>query len=705
MAATEIHSRTRRIIGNVRSWLERQEQPPEPFDGRVAGRVALVCLAAVAVAYTVVLTRYLFALHNTFGTTAEDLGIMDQVLWNTAHGHFMAQTICNPIGDTNCLGVASRFAIHFEPILIVLSLLYRVAPNVKALMLLQVAVTASGVFPAYLLAARRLRHVLWGVSFGLLFLLYPALQAAVIDAFHPETLAAPILMWALYCLSLRRYRSLFALCCVALLCKETLALDVIGIGLFVVLVQRRRWQGAGLCLLGGATLALALLLMHVMSPLGHSPVASRLSGLQHDPLETLAQVVMDPQRRGYVLRLLAPAGFLPLLSPWMVAIALPATLLNLISNDPLMYSGGYQYNSDIVPVLIAAAIDAAAWLLPVFARLALHYQSAGWTWRAPAWAKLALWSGVVAASVALPVMGLSSPAYVAEAYSAVTHGGNWPVVTEHDRVGVELARLIPARASVSAQASLVPHVSERLHVYQFPVQEEHVDYVFLDVSTGSFYPFAADNDYVNNIHALLDSCQFELVAARDGFLLLHRAVSVGTPEASCSVVLPESFYSFAYAAAVPRRAQVSPASFADTLELVGYERMPSKVSGDEPWMELTTYWRVLRPVSEPMTVTLLVTLPNGMRLDVRDSVTQDWLPPTAWQVGSIVRVESWPLYLGPLRRGTIRVSTQVREGAPDTQPTEDAALVVTPATDASDSKPPRVVEGGLAVFLEDIAVR
>lgn len=709
-ATTSKRAGTWPILSGMRRWLDRHEQPPEPFDGGRAGRIALVCLALVALAYTVVMTRYLFALHNTFGTTAEDLGIMDQVLWNTSHGHFMAQTICNPITDTNCLGIASRFAIHFEPILIPLSLLYLVVPNVKALLLLQVAVTASGVFPVYLLATRRLRQPLWGVSFGLLFLLYPALQAAVIDAFHPETLAVPILFWAFYCVSVRRYRALFALCFVAVLCKETLALDVIGIGLFVALVQRRWRPGVGLCVLGAAALALALLLMHVTSPLGHSPVASRLSGLKHDPLQTLSLLATDPDRRAYVVKLLAPVGFLPLLSPWVAAIALPATLLNLVSSNPLMYSGGYQYNSEIVPVLIVAAIDAVAWLQPLCLRLGswlgARLRLAGRELKVPMGAKAAFWGVVVAASVALPALGLNSQAYVAEAYSAVTHSTTWPAVTEHDRIGAELARQIPASASVSAQAALVPHVSERLHVYQFPVQMASADYIFLDVSAGNFYPYTSQLDYLSDIHRLLSSCQFDVSAARDGFLLLHRLPKADQGSGQgCATALPQSFYSFVYAAP-PQDARVAPATFADTLELVGYERTPVSVSPDEPWMVVTTYWRVLQPVRHPLTVTTLVTLRVGVRLDVMESVTTDWLPATAWEPGKIVRVQTWPLYLGPLQRGTITVSAQVRKGPPETLPAEDAAFPAVPAaTNTASGKAPRLVEGGRAVWLESIPVR
>ena len=60
----------------------------------------------------------------------------------------------------------------------------------------------------------------------------------------------------------------------------------------------------------------------------------------------------------------------------------------------------------------------------------------------------------------------------------MTTQGQWPQVTAHDQVGAQLARLIPAGASVSAQSMLTPHVSERTQAFQFPSAEERAEYIF-----------------------------------------------------------------------------------------------------------------------------------------------------------------------------------------------------------------------------------
>jgi uncharacterized membrane protein len=340
------------------------------------------------------------------------------------------------------------------------------------LLFLQVAAVASAAFPAYLLASQRLRSHMWGIVFAGLLLVYPPLQNAVMDDFHPEVLGAAALLWGFYALSIRRYRLLIGLCVLVLLCKETLTLDVCMLGLFVAAVHRRWRLGVTLAAAGLATLALALLIMQVSSPVHISPVAGRFGPLVHAPLATVAAMVRDHARASYLVKLLLPLGFLPLLSPWIAVIAVPSVLLNMLSDDPRMYSGLYQYDVDIAVVWLVAAIDALAWLLPALT-----------AWMAQARAVLGRHAGqrlvtpwllrlctlpVLAGALMVPAAAIAARQSVLLVYQDFAYRQTWPVQTAHDVIGQALAASIPTSASVSAQSNLVPHVSQRLQVYQFP---------------------------------------------------------------------------------------------------------------------------------------------------------------------------------------------------------------------------------------------
>ena len=97
---------------------------------------------------------YVTHLQAAYATNAEDLGIMDQAIWSTVHGQILHQTICNTISETNCAGSdgITRLAIHVEPILFPISLLYLLWPDPRTLLVLQTIVVAAGAYPAFWLA-------------------------------------------------------------------------------------------------------------------------------------------------------------------------------------------------------------------------------------------------------------------------------------------------------------------------------------------------------------------------------------------------------------------------------------------------------------------------------------------------------------------------------------------------------------------------
>jgi len=270
-------SRGGRFVSRLLDRYPYAELPPAPDEPWQ--RIGLAVVTIFAIVFTVFFSAYLFARQDAYLTHAEDLGIMDQALWNTLHGAPLHQTICNIVSDTNCIGDVSRLAIHFEPIMFVVSLLYLVAPSPKTLELFQALVVACGVFPTYWIASRRLRSVIAGVAFAALYLLYPALQAAVTYDFHAVTLSAAFLMFALYFMLSRNNVGLYIACLLALSTKEELPLAVALIGLSVALLQRR-WR-VGYCVVAMALvwLVVELVVMHLASPLGHSPTASRYAQL------------------------------------------------------------------------------------------------------------------------------------------------------------------------------------------------------------------------------------------------------------------------------------------------------------------------------------------------------------------------------------------------------------------------------------------
>ncbi len=114
-------------------WRNRLYLYPAPED-MPRSRLFWLSMGLVTLAAALFSTYFIY-LHigrqDAYLTPAEDLGTYNQAIWNILHGAFIHQTICNIVSDTNCysLNGISRFAIHFEPILLPISLTYLVLPD------------------------------------------------------------------------------------------------------------------------------------------------------------------------------------------------------------------------------------------------------------------------------------------------------------------------------------------------------------------------------------------------------------------------------------------------------------------------------------------------------------------------------------------------------------------------------------------------
>ena len=707
--------------------------------------MGLVTLAAA------IFSAYFIYLHigrqDAYLTPAEDLGTYNQAIWSILHGPFNHQTICNIVSDTNCysLNGVSRFAIHFEPILLPISLVYQVFSDPKTLLVLQTLVVASGAFPAFWLARLRLRNELVAVGIAVLYLLYPALQQAEVFDFHAVTLTAALLMFTLYFMYTRRTVWLFVFAILSMACKEEIPLVIAFFGLWSILFQQRWRSGLALVGLSVAWLALVLLAYHVASPTGHPLLGSRYSYLGSGPLQILRNILTHPrsllyqhvlehQHRQYIIILLAPAAFLPLLAPWVLVLAVPSMAVNLFSSDPNQYLGIFQYSAEIVPVLIFSTIEAMVfiiWLVKWYMRQLqearspaapakkqvsgdaqdegkLESRDAGKSESgdggqneerrenqgennkgdrkgrpypvpkrvAPAGAGygrgwLVRWGQPIGLSL---LLALALVAVVQQdfTYGAMpfSRGFGWPNVTAHDQLAGRIEAMIPSSASVSAQSNLVPHVSQRAHIYLFPYGDTVADYIFLDV-TGYTYPYNSPQ-YITEVKKVLLSGNYGVLAAQDGYLLLKRGlpppgISPYSPSQTGDGVvpnLPDSFCSFARVSPAevqhPLRVDFTPRQAVDSssvVSLVGYNVAPPQSFGVATrFMQVTAYWKINVANTPPLKILTILTDQNGKEdFSSVDFPTISWCPTISWQPGTIIRTVSSTLYIGNVPVGLAHV--------------------------------------------------
>jgi uncharacterized membrane protein len=650
---------------------------PDPLPHTRMFWLATGVVALLALLFSAYFIFYLTGRHDAFLSNAEDMGIMDQAIWNTVHGQLLHQTICNVLHDTNCYSIdgISRFAIHFEPILFPVSFLYLLWPGPKTLLVIQTLIVASGAFPAFWLARLRLRNEWAGVAIALLYLLYPAQQFALVNDFHAVTFTASFLLFTLYFMYTRRTAWLIVFAILAMACKEEIPVLIALYGLWSIVFQRRWRSALALIVLAMGWLGLTWLTFRFFSPTGHPLLASRYAYLGHDPLQIARNIVLHPlgilkqhvldHSHNYYLRLLLnPAGYLPLLAPWVFVLALPTLALNLLSSDQNMYSGLFQYNAEIVPVVIFSTIEAIVliiwltqWLLAQVRLSSGKSQESSnpavrtrnvQRWVSPALLAVLL-AYVLFSTVKADTFNSNMP---------FGQGFHWPAtqITAHTELAQRFIGMIPQDASVSAQSSLAPHISERPKIYLFPYADDRADYIFLDVSS-DVYPFYGSPDYTHEVKKVLQRGNYGIVAAQDGYLLLKRGVAppAALPYAPSSDIsnVDELYFnlsdSFCTYISVPQDQVLHPlgvtfgsSNASDTMDMIGYSLAAADTfSLGAGYMQITTYWQVSKPTIHPLQTVMLVTDSGGGKHDVRvDVPSQAWCPTNTWKAGHVLRLTS-----------------------------------------------------------------
>jgi uncharacterized membrane protein len=673
---------------------------PEPLPRTRKFWIVMGLISVAVISFCAFYIYYLCAKQTAFQTNAEDFGIMDQAVWNTIHGNVLHQTICDSINDTNCgpvLGAGyTRFAIHFEPILFPISLLYFIWSDPRILIVLQTVVVAIGAYPAFWLARLRLRNEWLAGIFALLYLIYPAqLQATTYD-FHAVTLTAALLLFTLYFMYTRQTLWFFVFAILAMACKEDIPLVIATFAFWSIIFQRRWKSGLALTLFAVVWFIVATkVIMPHFSPTGQAMLSARYSAtggvgtiaknVLFHPVTFLRTYVFEPAHLAYIHSLLAPAGYipkphgggifyLPLLAPWILIMAVPSIAVNLLSSNPQQYTGLFQYNAEIVPVIIFSTIEALVvvrWFVRIcIASLArrrvANVESAGLVTglssvasiQTGRWQRVAPTALTSLLLVAVMLSALRTDYYF-HGQLPFSIGFQWPQSSAHTALAQRFIDMIPPDASVSAQTKLVPHLSQRKSIYMFPYDDTHAEYIFLDV-TGDIYPYLDSQPYDSEVKKVLASGSYGVVAAQDGYLLLKYGLPaphiLSTPDttvpkgqtidpAALLFDLPASFCSNIY---VSQQEVTHPLQVdfkqpdGSKLHLVGFDvGASSPFSRTNGYGTLTTYWRVDSLIKTPLQLLTFMQGSDGHEyITSTDMPNLSWCPAQTWQPGTIVRLTS-----------------------------------------------------------------
>src|SRR5712691_7269706 len=344
------------------------------FDIHRQRQIAWWLLIVVMLVYALEMSHQAVLRYDTFKATAFDLGNMDQVIWNTIHGRWFQFTN----QATDYYGPPTRLAVHFEPIILPLSLLYLFYADPRILLVFQTLVLVSGALPVFLLTRKYLPE--WPILAALMvvaYLLSPALLGLNIFDFHPISLATPLLLYAMLALEHKRYGWFILACILAAMCKEDIPLTIAVLGLF--LIWKYKLPRLGITLTIGGLLWSIIgfsIISHFYPGAQHNNFWYRYQALGSSPGEAIVNLIIHPwlffttfvtlNRLYYLASLFRSTGFLSLLAPEWLLLALPGLAVNLLSTDSLSYSGVYHYNAGIIPFVMLSAIHGTRRLISLW---------------------------------------------------------------------------------------------------------------------------------------------------------------------------------------------------------------------------------------------------------------------------------------------------------------------------------------------------
>ncbi len=341
----------------------------------------IILLWLFILGYIIYFSYFSILRYKTLYSSYYDLGIMNQTVYNT----YRAIIERNPskileLTDPTTGNQIKRMAIHNDLLLAPLAIFYFIYAGPETLLILQAIILALGALAVFGISKHILKQLsiihhpssLIPLVLALSYLLYPAMQRSNIFDFHAVVLTTSFLLWMVYFWMKRKYVASFLFLILSLISKEQVGLTTFLFGLYALLNSKDK--KSSIYSIWAMTLSIIwvaasfLLIIPYFRGAEHFAV-SRYGDFGDSPIRILIGIIKNPysiqkyifqiDTLRYFLFLLGPLGFLSLLSPLQLFIALPEFAINLLSNSWGMKTIIFHYTSVIQPFVFLSAMYGA----------------------------------------------------------------------------------------------------------------------------------------------------------------------------------------------------------------------------------------------------------------------------------------------------------------------------------------------------------
>jgi uncharacterized membrane protein len=433
-----------------------------------------ILLALMIIIYMTFFSIMSIDRHEKFQSLAFDLGIYDHAIWRFSQFK----------SGFNYVRGIHIFGDHFTPINVLVAPLYWFFSDVRALLVLQTIALASAAVPVFLIAQKYLKNRWQSLLVSFALLMFPAIHYINLEDFHPESFIVPLLLWAFYFLFEKKMNLYLLLVFLTLACKEEIALTIFMVGCYIFFRYSKKY--GIITILGSFLWFITVIFLiapffngysylyggHVFGQFGNN--AAEIAANIVNPSK-LFPVIFTPENGKFMLDLFGPVGFLSVLSPIFLLLSV-SLWLNLISSWPYAHNIYYHYVAAIIPFVFLSLIRGLAWLKKLNQKI--------------------FYAALAVLFISTLLCNYYVDHYDASLRNAEHIGNKFADFGKFSQTQNELYYLIsiiPDNASVSATYNLVPHLTHRERIYDFPnpfeahywgtwkeqPELEYVDYIFL----------------------------------------------------------------------------------------------------------------------------------------------------------------------------------------------------------------------------------
>ena len=341
---------------------------------RLSPRVPLAVVLFASLSYALYFSISTINNHNNFGTSAFDMGIEDNLLWNTVHWGPLFRSA--PLGGNMMHG-----GFHQTYFAYVIGLVYALVPRAETLLVIQSTFLGAAAIPLFLLARPRLGSGK-AALLACLMLLYAPLHGANLYDFHYQPFGVFFILLIAYLFeSGRSWRVLLPIVLLTLSVREDMGAMVGALGGYMLLSGKRPRDGLILALIGTTYfVTIKLIIMPQLFHQGQSSFAfiykllltpedqgfgGVLKTAIGNPAFT-ADTILTKEKLGYVLQIFAPLALLPLRRNIAWVLFLPGCVFTLLSTQyPALIMTSFQYTAYWTPMLFLFAVFSLERMKPV----------------------------------------------------------------------------------------------------------------------------------------------------------------------------------------------------------------------------------------------------------------------------------------------------------------------------------------------------